>query len=270
MNNPAPRLLFAYEITSSEGTRPGVVGPFLMRVARLHRELEFPVTFFVRGELLAPFQADLQRVRDLLGNLADFEQCTWSGARLKTVCQENHHGVKIFPAAPIETCCDEIARTVETMERLLGIRPSGLAAPLGAYRGLSDRPDILHRLSALGIRFIRSYTRNFRDWYPLAFEVQPYRYAPQGAPQILEIPGQGWPQDVLRETLGADKPERYTQQIKKDMDYVAAKGLVWSVMLPAWSSISADPEMGRTRAVLEYARACGFQAATHREYAEGF
>lgn len=270
MGNKNPTLLFAYEVTSSDRTRPGVLGPFLMQVARLHREMELPCTFFVRGDLLEPYQADFQRVRDLLGELADFQQCTWFGLPLKTVCQENHHGVKLFPAAPIEVCCDEIAQTSEVIERVLGTRPIGLAAPLGAYRGLSDRPDILRRLSALGIQFVRSHTRNFRDWYPVAFEVQPYRYAAQGLPHMVEIPGQGWPDNVLREALGADRPERYTEHVKKDLDYVVAKGLVWSAMQCDWSSIQHDPQMRATRAILEHAQQLGFKAQTHRAFYEAY
>jgi len=270
MSDSPHLLLFGYEVTSSDKSRPGVPGPFLMQAARLHAELDIPCTFFVRGELLGPYQADFQRARDLLGDLADFEQATWSGALLKTICQQNHQGVQVFPAPPLETCCDEIARTSETMLRTLGIQPTGLAAPLGAYRGLSDRPDILHRLAALGINFLRSHTRNFRDWYPLAFEVQPYRYAPQGVPQILEIPGQGWPDHILRETLGRDDPDRYVRQVKKDLDYVAAKGLVWSFVQQDWTSIADDPEMRRTRLILEYARERGFKMQTHRAFAEAF
>ena len=270
MEHQSPTLLLAYEVMASDRVERGVLAPFLMQAARLHKETAVPCTFFVRGELLEPYQADFQRVRDLMGGLADFQQATWSGALLKTVCQENHRGLALFPAATLDDCCDEIARAADCMERALGVRPVGLAAPMGAYRGLSDRPDLLNRLDTLDVRFLRSRTRNFRDWYPVAFEVQPYRYAAQGLPHMIEIPGQGWPDCVLKETIRADSPDRYVQYVKKDLDYVAAKRLVWSLMLRDASVIGNDPEMTQVRAIIEYARNLGYAFQTHQAFCEAF
>jgi hypothetical protein len=56
----------------------------------------------------------------------------------------------------------------------------------------------------------------------------------------------------------------------KDLDYVAAKQLTWSVVQHDWSAIQGDPEMLSTRAILEHAKKLGFQAQTHRAFSEEF
>jgi len=268
MNDTSPTLLFGYMVNSSDRIRPGVLGPFLMQAARLHQEMGVPCTFFIRGELITPYLADFQRLRDTCGELADLQQCTWSGVPLKTVCQENHAGTRVFEAPPPEVALDEVARTSDEMERLLGVRPIGLAGPLGYYRGLSDRPDLLYRLSAIGIRLLRTYTRNARDWSPVPFEVQPFTYEAQGYADMLEIPGQGETAIEECEEALRRNPQRYLRHVKRDLDYVAAKGLVWSAVQHDWCTILDDPEMHITRAVLVYARERGFRFLTHRAFFE--
>jgi len=261
-----PTLLFGYMLTSSDRERPGVPGPFLMRVAGLHREMGVPFTLFVQGSLLEPYQADLQRVRDLCKELVDFQQCTFSGLPLKTVCQENHNGAKVFPAAPPDECCDDIARAMDLMERTLGTRPIGLAGPLGYYRGLSDRPDLLYRLYGLGVRFVRAYTRNARDWAPVPFEVQPFFYKAQGFDDILEIPGQGEIAIEECETIARKDLKRYIQQVCKDIDYVAAKYFTWALVQHDWCAVLNDPKMSCTHAILDHAAERGFSMLTHNAF----
>ncbi len=156
------------------------------------------------------------------------------------------------------------------IERLLGHRPTGLAGPLGYYRGLSDRPDLLEMLFSLGIRFTRSYTRNARDAHPLAFETQAFRYAAQGFSDIVEIPGQGWPDAVLREELGYEDVDAYVRQVRKDLDYVKAKGLTWSYAQHDWAALLPHNDMRAMRAILEHAAESGFQVMTHRLFADAF
>ena len=260
----AARLLPGYMAVSSDGARRGVAGPFLMRVGRLHQEMGTPFTLFVRAGLLTQYNADLQRVRELCGEGVDFQLCTDDDVALKTVCQENHRGVTVVPAAAMEVCCDRIARASDLMERLLGVRPMGLASSLGYYRGLSDRPDVLAHLQRLGMRFLRTYTRNARDWAPVTFEVQPFFYTPQGFDDVLEIPGQGGMAIEECEEFARRDAEDYVRRVRKDLDYVAAKKLTFSFVQRDWCAIHEDAEMACTRAILEYARNAGMLTMSHR------
>jgi peptidoglycan/xylan/chitin deacetylase (PgdA/CDA1 family) len=264
------KLLLGYNVESSEWSRPGVLLQFLGAAVKLHRELALPCTFFVRGQSLEEHPDEFRRLRDQCGELIDLQQFTHSALPLKTVCQENYRGRTVFQGGTKRQCRDDIARASDLMERILGSRPIGLGGPLGYYRGLSDRPDLLEIVSGLGIRFTRTYTRNARDWSPLAFETEPFRYAAEGFPNVLEIPGQGWPDWALKESLGQAAAEQYVRQMCKDLDYVAAKQLTWSCVLHDWSAIQADPEMRSTRVILEHAKKLNFQAQTHRAYSEEF
>jgi peptidoglycan/xylan/chitin deacetylase (PgdA/CDA1 family) len=243
---------------------------FLEAAVRLHRDLALPCTFFVRGQSLEEHPDEFRRVRDECGELIDLQQFTFSALPLKTVCQENHRGRSVFQGGTPRQCRDDIARASEVMERILGSRPIGLGGPLGYYRGLSDRPDLIEIVRVLGIRFTRTFTRNARDWSPLAFETQPFRYAAEGFPEVLEIPGQGWPDCALKEALGAAHSDQYLRQVCKDLDYVAARQLTWSCVLHDWSAIQDDREMRVTRAILEHARGLGFAFQTHRQFSEEF
>jgi len=266
MTESVPLLLVGYNVESSKETRPGVVEAFLSAAARVHRGLQAPCTLFIRGRTLEAHPDAFRRFRDVCGELADLQQFTYSGVPLKTVCQENHQGVRVFRGASLDRCREEVLRGSDAIEQVLGVRPVGLAGPLGYYRGLSDRPDILEVLREAGIRFTRSYTRNARDWSPVAFEVQPFWYMPQGFEEILEIPGQGWPDALLKEALGASATERYVTHLKKDLNYVAAKRLTWSCVLHDWASLLEDAEMYAVRAFLEHAGELGLRILTHRAY----
>lgn len=265
-----PAFLPAYLLASSEWNHPGAASTLLREASRLHREMHAPCTFFVRGQLLESNADDFRRARDELAELGDFQQCTYSCLPLKTVCQEGPKGLSIYPAGTPRQCRDDIARASDLMEKTLGARPVGVAGPLGYFRGLSDRPDLLEILDTLGIRFTRSWTRNARDTHPLAFETQPFRYEAQGFPTIVEIPGQGWPDDVLREALGLAKVDQYVRHVSKDLDYAAAKGLTWSYAQQDWCSLTPENDMRAMRLILEHAAAAGFRLMTHRAYAESF
>jgi peptidoglycan/xylan/chitin deacetylase (PgdA/CDA1 family) len=264
------RFLLGYNVEASRWSRPGVAVRFLQAAVKLHKELALPCTFFVRGQAIEEYPDEFRRARDEFGDLGDFQQYTYSALPLKTVCQESHRGVSVFHGGALRHCRDDIARASDVMERVLGSRPTGLGGPLGYHRGLSDRPDLLEIVSLLGIRFTRTCTRNARDWSPLAFETQPYRYSAQGFPGVLEVPGQGWPDWALKDSIGHANADGYIRHMCKDLDYVAARKLTWSCVQHDWSAIETDPDLRATRAILEHARKLDFKVQTHRAFSDEF
>ncbi len=178
---------------------------FLSSMRRVHEDLNVPSTLFICGRLLE--ESDVLRALQELADsqLFDLQQHTYSHQRLKTVVQNDGEMVAVFRGASLEEIQKEVTRTNKLFEERLGVYCRGICGPYGYYRGLMDRPDILKVLYKAGIRFTRTYLRNENDWGPLSIKVQPFTYEPQGFPQILEIPSQGWQDIIYFRTNGLSK-----------------------------------------------------------------
>ena len=241
---------------------------FFSKMKRVHTELNTPCTLFVVGKLLEQ-PSVLEGLRDLAGSpLFDLQQHTYSHQRLKTVVENDGKKITVFEGAPLETIRNEVTLARKLLREKLGLPCSGITGPYGYYRGLSDRLDVLGVLHDAGIRFTRTFFRNENDWGPLSINAQPFTYEPQGFPDMLEIPAQGW-QDVHYFWIhGWDKREDLLRYNKKLVDEIAEKDLVWSVCQHDFSSCQEDPEMSYTRELLRYAQSKGVRVTSHKAYYE--
>ncbi len=82
-------------------------------------------------------------------------------------------------------------------------RASALRTPFGYYRGLRDRPDLLEIVRDAGLRYVTSWGRNEENGNPTPW-VQPFTYAEEGYPDILELPFQFWLDVVWFDQHGYD------------------------------------------------------------------
>lgn len=254
-------LLVGYDV---EAIGPDETVEFLRKAAELHRELEAPATLFPTGLTLETLADEFRTLAT--SGVFDVETHTYTHERLKPLLEETGAGSRFLPSAPQGVVEASIRRSVAVSDRVLGRASIGLTAPFGAYRGLVDRPDLLAMLQAAGIRFVRSYSRNEHDWQPVTFDAQPFWYALQGHPEILEIPIQGW-QDVLwRETHGWEDLAGYRRTLDESLGTVASRNLVWSYCGHDWGSLRGDPELTLVRYLLEGARRRGIVMATHRDF----
>ena len=246
----------------------GVTVNFLSKMKRVHEELKAPCTLFIVGKLLEE-PSVLKGLRELAGSpLFDLQQHTYSHQRLKTVVENDGKKITVFEGAPLEKIREEVNLARKILQEKLGVHSSGITGPFGYYRGLSDRPDVLRVLHDVGIRFTRTYLRNENDWGPLSIEAQPFTYEPQGLPDILEIPAQGWQDVHYFWTHGWDKREDLLRCNKKLVDEIAEKDLVWSVCQHDFSSCQEDPEMSYTKELLSYAQSKGVTVTSHKAYYE--
>jgi len=240
-------LLIGYDVESMG--KPEVVREFLTKAEEVHRE--HPCTFFLVGQVIEENARELER---LAGNPSfDFQQHTYSHKLLKTVCMERDGEITVYPGMPFAEIEDEVGRTCELLMRHFGKECLGITGPWAYYRGLSDRPDILEVLHRLGIRFTRTWGRDEHDFQPVAFEVQPFRYAPQGFGDMLEVPIHGWQDVYWRDINGWENVEGYAEYLLECLDYAAGRGLVWSHGTHDWSSVRNDPEMSLIRTILSAA-----------------
>jgi peptidoglycan/xylan/chitin deacetylase (PgdA/CDA1 family) len=261
----APCLMIGYDV---ESDRPDTTLTFLERAARAHRELGVPCTLYMVGRILED-----GRVRDALASLAqdplfDIQQHTYSHLRLKTVAMDDGQKVQVFEGGTPERIDEDIRRANRAIRDALGVTCTGLTGPWGYYRGLMDRPDLLGILRANGIRFCRTFARNEFDFQPVPYSLQPFWYAPQGYPEILEFPVQGWQDCYLREKLGYEDTDGYVRAIVEQMDEVMAHGTGWSYCQHDWTSIAHDEDMRMVRGIVAAARERGIGILTNRDYLE--
>jgi peptidoglycan/xylan/chitin deacetylase (PgdA/CDA1 family) len=244
-----PTFLLGYDV---EHLDPAVTGRFLRRAAELHREYGVPATLFVLGQTL---ERNTDALGELVGDpLFDIQQHTWSHMPLKTLVQRNERGTELIVGGSLERTRDEVERTSELLAERLGVRCTGLTGPYTYYRGLADRPDILQVLDECGIRFLRTYGRNEHDWQPVSFDVQPFWYSLQGFPGMLEYGITGWADCLLREELGWDDHDGYVAELRRNLDLITERDLVWSYLQHDWSSLRGDPDLTLTEALLRELR----------------
>ncbi len=264
-------LLIGYDVEwgqdITDPTGPNEMTEAFLRVAApLHRELEAPCTFFICGQTLDNSADAFRRARNLAGGVIDFQQHTYSHVLLKTICFPHEGGMKLVRGGTLEQIRQEVRRASAALHKQLGVTGTGITGPWGYYRGLSDRPDILEILHEEGIRFTRTYARNSHDGQPVDFDIQPFWYEPQGLPDMLEFPIQGYQDLYLRNKVGWENHRGYLEAIKESLDLVARRNYVWGYVQHDWSSIKSDPEMAITRGIIEAARKAGVEVVSYSEY----
>jgi peptidoglycan/xylan/chitin deacetylase (PgdA/CDA1 family) len=238
---------------------------FLKKAEKVHRE--HPCTLFLCGKVIENNAEDLEALAD--NPMFDFQQHTYSHQLLKTVCIDCGDGkTEVHRSMPFSQIEDEVGRTSELLRRHFGRECLGVTGPYAYYRGLADRPDILEVLHRLGIRFTRTYGRDHRDFQPVSFDIQPFRYEPQGFADILEFPIHGWQDVYWRDINGWNDLDGYMNYLRSCLDHVAEHDLVWSHGSHDWSSIRDDPEMSIITSLIEGADRRGVKVASYLDYYE--
>ncbi len=258
-------LLIGYDVESFPRSEKTL--KFLDMVPKIHEEYNAPCSFFIVGKTLLAHLEEFRKVFEVYGSLIDFEQHTFSHIVFKNLVIEYRNNM-FKQGSSLDEIRTEVRVTSDIMEILLGHRPMGLTTPWGHYRGLLDRPDILKVLWDLGIRFVRSWARNERDSLPVSLDIQPFWYDSVSKiyPPILECTVQGWHDNALKERL-KDKDE-YIDYVKKNIDYIAEKGLVWSYVQHDHSSFWKDPDLSIVREMIEYALDKGVKIISYKQFYE--
>jgi peptidoglycan/xylan/chitin deacetylase (PgdA/CDA1 family) len=225
-------ILLGYDVeTASESTEG-----FLAGALEFHARHAVPWTVYVTGQTLERCGDAIRRAAE--SPLLILGQHTYSHALLKSVVgtpgdgQPMHGAYPTFFKAgiPLDEIPTEIGRTQALYRDVLGRDCRGLTAPWGYYRGLADRPDILQILYENGIRWIRTYARDWRDCQPTPFTVQPFFYREQGFPEILELGVQGYQDQFYWERFDDRRyGETYQDYLYAMLAEIAAQDWVWNI-----------------------------------------
>ena len=225
-------ILVCYDVeTASQST----LGFFDGAIA-MHEQLDIPCTMFLTGTTMEAYgdacQAADQHPLIWLG------QHTYNHVLLKTVYMQPGDGKPcshtdgdatfLIEGSDLETIESDVVRAQQLYEKLFGRACHGMTAPWGYYRGLLDRPDILRVLDEIGLTWIRSYARDYRDCQPTPFEIQPFFYEDQGFGDFMEIPVQGYQDDFYWDRFDdRSHGPNYADYLAWAIEHVVANDFVW-------------------------------------------
>jgi peptidoglycan/xylan/chitin deacetylase (PgdA/CDA1 family) len=237
-------------------------------IAGVHRDLEAPATFFVCGRTLLHAPDALERIAG--SPLFDIQQHTYSHVVFRDVRYTAGSGAAcVIPETPHVALREELAWTSELIQKYLGRTCVGLRTPFGYYRGLRDRRDLLAIVAETGHRYVSSFGRNEENANPTPW-VQPFTYAEEGFPELLEIPFQFWLDGIWFDRHGYGEGARFLDALRGAVDHIAEQDLVFATAFHEWVALAADEVgTGWIRGLLTYARERGVRIATYTEYWAG-
>jgi len=179
------RYVFAYDLESE------ICVTAASKIVDIHRSYDVPATFFVLGKVIESHGKDLKRI---LGDdgLFDIQSHTYSHRLFK---DSKMHG----PGIGKRQLRKEVLLGKSLVEDLFGSECIGVRSGCGFYRGLQGEMEKLEVIWECGIRFISTDLRGPDDSIPSGLQ-QAYWYDLEGFPQLLELPGHGWHDNVLKRT----------------------------------------------------------------------
>ena len=235
-------------------------------LARLHEELEAPCTFFLCGRTLLHALDAIEPLAD--SPLFDIQQHTYSHVVFRDVRYraEGAETEAVLPETPPVALREELRMTSELIRKYLGRECIGLRTPFGYYRGLRDRPDLLEIVRDTGHRFVTSWGRNEENGNPTPW-VQPFAYAEEGFPDVLEIPFQFWLDGIWFDTYGYDQGAGFRRALEGAIDEVADQDLVFATAFHEWCAVEANEEgTGWIRGLIEHARKRDVEVMSYADY----
>jgi peptidoglycan/xylan/chitin deacetylase (PgdA/CDA1 family) len=231
----------------------------------IHADVGVPATLFVCGRTLLHALEPVRAAK--ASGLFDVQQHTFSHVPFKDIVYSPGPGlVGTIRAAPPEALLEELVFTSRLLQEQLGSECVGLRTPFGYYRGLRDRPDLLAIVRAAGLRYITSWGRNEANANPTPW-VQPFAYAEEGYPDILELPFQFWLDVVWFDQHGYDTGPELRAALEGAVDVIADADLVYGACFHDWVAVASDERrVGWLRGFLRYAVEQGVEVTTYTDY----
>jgi hypothetical protein len=162
---------------------------------------------------------------------------------------------------------EELGVTSELVRRYFGHDCVGLRTPFGYHRGLRGRPDLLGIVAGAGLRYVSSWGRNEQNGNPGPLDVQPFRYAEEGRPDLLELPFQFWLDAIWFDEHGWQDGDGFRAALAGAIDEAAERDLVYGACFHDWAVVAADEERsGWIRGAIEHARARGVEVLSYTDY----
>ena len=153
-------------------------------VADAHRRKNLPATFFLVAALVEHAKAELRAI--LEHPLFDLQ------------CHSYTHAdcIQLATAHDAQALRREIVESKRLIEETFGREVRGFTLPAGSPTGLVGQPNLLRALREAGYRYIRSVGLGPLQTIPSPL-TQPFWYAQDGCPDMLELALHAWHDNVL-------------------------------------------------------------------------
>ena len=230
-------------------------------ITRNHREYGVGATLFICGRTLVHSLPGIEKAQ--ASGLFDIQQHTYSHVLFKA---DRWRGGSFLPSPPA-ALRHELEASSELIRRHLNVECFGLRTPHGYWQGLADRPDLVGILAETGIKYVSSWGRNSDNGNPTPLDIQPFWYADQGHPDILELPFQHWLDGIWFEEFGRDRGADFLEVLKAGIDEIVQADSVYGVCFHEWAMLLYDEVgTGWVRGMLEYALARGVEVVSYGDY----
>ena len=247
------------------------------RIREVHERFEFPATFFIVGKRL---EAEGAAYRAFLGDVPSFEIAshTYSHGMLR-----DHPFCG--PALERPDRVREIRKGKDLVEQVFGRPCLGMRPGCGFAEGLRGDPWLVDAVATAGFGYVSSLLWGPEVTVPAMLE-PPFNYVTEGYPNLWELPGHGWHENLLKGHNLTDRPQRIVawpspfpeavplrpvstpqeeftinrlfidRAVERDLPYVS---LIWH----PWSLARFDPEMSMLELTFSYVRDRGLEPTTY-------
>jgi hypothetical protein len=158
------------------------------KIVDVHRQDEMPATFFIVGRTL---ESNPTEYRELLDDpLFEVASHTYSHKMLR-----DHPFCGL--AVTAEQKREEIFRGKASIERVFERPCLGLRPGCGFDKGMEGAPDVLRLISEADLHYVSSLLWG-PDYSLPALLIEPFNYASDGFPELWELPGHGWQENLLK------------------------------------------------------------------------
>lgn len=163
--------------------------PACRKIVAVHKRLQMPATFFITGTTL---QANAKEYKDLFSDpLFEVASHTWSHKLLRDhpLC-----GRAVSPDQQKQ----EIVKSKELIESVFERPCIGLRPAVGFDNAFKGAPDLLQLVHDAGYRYVSSLLWGPDCSMPALIEA-PFPYTADGFPDLWELPGHGWHENLLKD-----------------------------------------------------------------------
>ncbi len=159
------------------------------KIVEVHKRFEMPATFFILGKTLDANPAEYRKLLD--DPLFEIASHTYTHQMLRD-------NVFCGQAVSMDEKRNEIFKGKEAVERVFERPCIGMRPGCGFDNALKGEPQVLKLVQEAGFKYVSSLL-----WGPdcslPALLREPFNYKAEGFPDIWELPGHGWHENLLKD-----------------------------------------------------------------------